>query len=134
MHAYVLCRMDIGYAISNLAKHSDAPAECHYLALKRIFRYLRQTLTWGSIYWRQQHRLDLDPGDPCIYKDTAHKTDFVFPYQEDPYDYFCCVDAAHANNLDTRRSTTSIVDLLGSTAVLYKSKRQTTVATSSTDS
>ena len=47
--AYVICRMDIRYSISNLAKHTDAPAECHYLAVKRIFRYLRQTLTWGLV-------------------------------------------------------------------------------------
>ena len=64
--AYVICRMDIGYAISNLAKHVDVPAECHYLAVKRIFRYLRQTLTWGLVYWRKKHRFDLDPGDSCI--------------------------------------------------------------------
>jgi hypothetical protein len=29
---------------------------CHYLALKRLCRYLRRTFDWGILYWRK---------DPC---------------------------------------------------------------------
>ena len=43
------------------------------------------------------------------------------------------VDAAHATDLSTRRSVTGLVFSLAGGAIAYKSKLQTTVATSSTE-
>ena len=42
--AYVICLLNIGYIIimSKLSKHANAPAECHYLAVKCLFCYLYQ--------------------------------------------------------------------------------------------
>ena len=40
LYAYVLCRLDIGYAMAELSKFSQNPDRCHYNAVKRVFRYL----------------------------------------------------------------------------------------------
>lgn len=38
-YAYVLCRLDIGYAVCFLSRYS-IPLHMHYLALKHVCRYL----------------------------------------------------------------------------------------------
>jgi hypothetical protein len=48
--AYVTCRLDIGYAVTELSKFSTKPAAVHYTALKRVFRYLRQTREQNLVY------------------------------------------------------------------------------------
>ena len=40
LYAYVLFRPDIGYAMAELSKFIQNPAQCHYNAVKRVFRYL----------------------------------------------------------------------------------------------
>ena len=65
LFAYVLCRADIGYAVTTLAKFSTAPNELHYKALKHLAIYLRQTQDWGIIYWRSEPVLDL-PNVPYV--------------------------------------------------------------------
>jgi hypothetical protein len=43
-YAYVVGRVDISYAVTLLARYSSAPDRCHYLALKRLCKYLRRTI------------------------------------------------------------------------------------------
>ena len=50
--AYVICRLDISYAVTFMARFSQHPTEYHYKALKNIARYLRATKSWGLMYWR----------------------------------------------------------------------------------
>jgi hypothetical protein len=50
IYAYVVCRLDIGYAITFLSHFATAPAEEHYKALKDIAKYLRHTIDWGISY------------------------------------------------------------------------------------
>ena len=52
MYAYVICRLDISYAVTFMARFSQHPTEYHYKALKNIARYLRATKSWGLMYWR----------------------------------------------------------------------------------
>ena len=42
IYAYVICRLDIGYAICFLARFLDAPHSEHYKALKGVCHYLHQ--------------------------------------------------------------------------------------------
>jgi hypothetical protein len=127
----VICRADIGYAITKLAAYSDRPACCHYQAVKCLFRYLRQTKTWGLVYWHRTGRTDLKPGDEKL--KPQEKDLPPFPYPDDPYALGGPVDAAHANDVRTRQSTTGLALCIGGTAVAYQSKKQGTVATSSTE-
>jgi hypothetical protein len=44
IYAYVICRLDIGFAVTLLARFAQFPAKEHYLALKHVVRYLHQTM------------------------------------------------------------------------------------------
>jgi hypothetical protein len=57
----------------------------------------------------------------------------VIPYADSPNQLVGYVDAAHANDPKTRRSVTGFVITLCGAAICYRSKQQTTVATSSTE-
>lgn len=129
IYPYVLCRLDIGYAICFLARFSDAPHEEHYKALKGICKYLRATKSWGLIYWRPSPLMDL----PLVSFDYAQEDPSLpnFPVLErDKLVGF--LDAAHATTKD-RRSVTGLVMMYGCTAVAWKSRVQPIVATSSTE-
>jgi hypothetical protein len=129
-YAYVLCRPDIGYAVSLLSRFSTAPHREHYLALKQICRYLRRTRDWGILYWRPQpipslptvpfEAEELDPSLGCF-----PPSDFT--------NLVGYVDAAHGTDLRTRRSVTGYVFMLAGGAVAYKTKLQSICATSSTE-
>ena len=131
IYTYVICRVDIGYAVTKLASYSDRPAACHYRAVKRVFRNLRQTNKWGLIYWRRTGRNDQLPGDEKLA--TACKDLPNYPYPVDPYNVVGLVYASHANNLKNRRSTTGVGLTLGGTVTAYQTKRPGKVATSSTE-
>ena len=131
MYAYVSTRPDIGYAINTLAKFTQYPAPIHYRMLKRTALYLRHTITWGIIYWRTQPNMSL-PEIPfnTIPEDPTLPT---FPHEPDPFKLVGFVDAAHANDLRKRRSTTGYAFFMASGVVIYRCKTQPTTATSSTE-
>ena len=56
-----------------------------------------------------------------------------FPVDNNQPELNSFVDAAHANDLRTRRSTTGFVFTFAGSAVLYRSRTQSIVATSSTE-
>jgi len=62
--AHVLCRADIGHAVTAFAKFSTAPNELHCKALKHLAIHLHQTQDWGIICWRSDPVKDL-PHVPC---------------------------------------------------------------------
>jgi hypothetical protein len=130
-YAYVICRLDIGFAVTFLARFALAPHPDHYLALKNVVRYLRRTIHWGLIYWRPSPV----PTLPTIQLDQPSLDPSLPPFPSYPLNQLVgFVDASYAADPTTRRSITGIVFCYGSAAVAYKSKLQTTVATSSTES
>ena len=46
-------RPDITYAVSNVAKFSANPTKQHWIAVKRIFRYLKGTLNYGLLFSKE---------------------------------------------------------------------------------
>ena len=48
----VTCRPDLSFATIKLSQYTQSPAECHYIALKNVFRYLMITKSEGLTYWR----------------------------------------------------------------------------------
>ena len=137
MYAYVICRLDIGYAITKLSQFAHAPDDIHYQCLKRLCLYLRSTKTWGLIYWRQSPLEILPFGtfQPLPYHSSEAPTKLPeFPSSQNPIQLIGYVDASHATDLKTRRSVTGFVLTLSGAAICYRSKIQTSVATSSTES
>ena len=130
MYAYVVCRLDIAYAVCYLAKFSQHPHQEHYTALKNVARYLRHTKDWGIIYWRTKPALHL----PAIPLTTPPLDDSLPPFPEHAaFQLAGFVDAAHGNDLETRRSVTGLVFTLAGGAIAYKSKLQPIIALSSSE-
>jgi Reverse transcriptase (RNA-dependent DNA polymerase) len=132
MFAYVVARPDIGYVVTRLSKFSTKPSEIHYQVLKAVCRYLRRTIHWGIVYWRPQHLRGLTNGPlrPYVNPDSKLPT---FPGPLDALILTGYFDAAHATDLETRRSVSGIIFTLCGAAIAYTSKLQPTVATSSTE-
>jgi hypothetical protein len=131
IYAYILVRIDIGFAVCFLARFSTNPHREHYLALKNIARYLRRTFDWGIIYWRPNSipttLPDISFCPPPVDPDLP-------PFPTLPPDTLVgFVDASHAACLRTRRSITGLAFCYGGSVIAYKSKFQPIVATSSTE-
>jgi hypothetical protein len=130
-YAYVICRLDIGFAVTFLARFALAPHYDHYMALKNVVRYLRSTVDWGLVYWRPSPVTSL----PTVSMDHPSLDPSLPPFPACPLTQLVgFVDASYAADPKTRRSITGIIFCYGGAAIAYKSKLQTTVATSSTES
>ena len=104
MYAMVSTRPDIATAVGMLSRYLDCPQWHHWVAAKRVFRYLRGTTKYG---------LQLGKGGMQL---SAWS------------------DADWAGDVDTRRSTSGYVLQLGGSVVSWSSKRQEIVALSTTES
>ena len=97
-------RPDITYAVSNVAKFSAKPTKQHWIAVKRIMRYLRGTIYYGLLYSRSGSK-------KCIgYSDSDW-----------------------AGDLDDRKSTSGYLFQISGAAVSWRSKKQTCVALSTAE-
>jgi hypothetical protein len=130
IYAYVVGRLDIGYAVTFLARFSQHPTAAHYTALKSVVKYLRRTKSWGLLYWRPAPLAHL----PRVPTEQPSLDSHLPPFPDHPLSELVgYVDAAHATDLVTRRSITGLVFTLAGGAVAFKSKVQPTVSTSSTE-
>ena len=102
-------RPDIAYAVNRLASYTGNPSIQHYTALKRILRYLAGTKTLGITY--------------KIRGDEIHSGNLFYGF----------ADAAYANQEDFK-STTGYVFIASGGAITWKSKKQTIIALSTTES
>jgi hypothetical protein len=129
-YAYVICRLDIGFAVTFLARFALAPHKEHYTALKNVL--CRTTIVWGLVYGRRSPLSSL----PFVALDQpALDPSTLPPYLVCPLDQLVgFIDASYAVDPKTRRSITCIVFCFGGAAIAYKSKLQVTVATSSAES
>jgi hypothetical protein len=105
MYLMVGTRPDLALSVSELSKYMEHPTKEHWLAAKRVLRYLKGTMHLG---------LKFDGNEPL--------TPIAF------------ADADYANESETRRSTTGYVIKMCGAAVSWKSKLQPQVALSTTES
>ena len=107
-------RPDIAHAINRLAAYTANPSLQHTGALKRILRYLAGTKAYGIKY---------SNSSPSSSESmTTNNPNFIFGY----------ADAAFANQ-DDCKSTSGYVFMVAGGAITWRSKKQTTVALSSTE-
>ncbi|KAG2791496.1 hypothetical protein PC113_g25824 [Phytophthora cactorum] len=57
MHLMTATRPDIAYAVGYVSRFMENPQEEHWVAVKRIFRYLQGTKTHG-IYFKPGNKID----------------------------------------------------------------------------
>ncbi|KAE8681718.1 hypothetical protein F3Y22_tig00111310pilonHSYRG00060 [Hibiscus syriacus] len=99
-----LTRPDISYAVGVMSRYMQNPKKPHLEAVRRILRYVKNTIDYGLLYKK---------GEDCKLVG------------------YC--DADYAGDHDTRRSTTGYVFKLGSGTISWYSKRQPTVSLSTTE-
>ena len=104
-------RPDIAYAVNRLSAYTANPSLQHVGAAKRILRYLKGTKSLAIKYSAQS-----DEGLLQENKNLLHGY----------------ADAAYAN-MDDYKSTSGYVFIVGGGAITWRSKKQTTVALSSTE-
>jgi hypothetical protein len=133
IYAYVVCRLDIGYAITFLARFADKPHAEHYQALRKICKYLRATSDWGLVYWRPLHLLRDDlPEVP--FKLASSPADLPsMPSSNLLTTLHAYLDASYGTDQKTRKSITGYAICYGGAAICYRSTRQTITALSSTE-
>lgn len=96
-------RPDISYAVSYISRFMSAPKVEHWVAAKRVLRYVKGTPDFGILYSRSK--------DPRLVGFT---------------------DSDWADCVDDRKSTSRYVFSLGTGAVTWTSKKQQAIALSST--
>nr|GEX32320.1 putative ribonuclease H-like domain-containing protein [Tanacetum cinerariifolium] len=97
-------RPDIMFVVCACARHQVTPKECHLQAVKRIFRYLK----------------------------GHHKLGLWYP-KESPFNLVSYSDSDYGGATQDRKSTTGGCQFLGRRLILWQCKKQTTVATSTTE-
>jgi hypothetical protein len=104
MYAVTGTRPDLAYAVTHLSQFNSSPTLVHLQAAKRVLRYLKGTRSLKLTY----------------------------RYGNDLYlEGFC--DASYGNCLDTRRSFWGYLFQLGEATISWRSRRQRSVATSTTE-
>ncbi|XP_051229214.1 uncharacterized mitochondrial protein AtMg00810-like [Lolium perenne] len=101
-----LTRPELQYAVQQVCLHMHAPRDAHWVAAKRILRYVCGTMGYSL----------------SLHASPSTSTDLV-----------AYSDADWAGCPDTRRSTSGYCVYLGSSLVSWSSKRQPTVSLSSAE-
>lgn len=104
LFAAKISRPDICYAVNVLSRFSNNPGKPHWEAVKRVMRYLKGTINKALVYQKQAN---------------------------DSIRGYC--DADWAGDVDDRQSTTGYVFIFQSAAITWVTKKQKTVALSSTE-
>jgi len=107
MYAAMATRPDIAFAVQTLSQFTTNPGPEHWTAVKRVFRYLSGTRDYKLTY-------------------GGHQQDW-------PLEVSGFTDADWGSNPNDRKSISGYIYLLGGGAIAWSSKKQGTVALSSTE-
>jgi hypothetical protein len=132
LYAYIIGRLDIGYVITTLANFFTHPAPFHYTKLCNVAKYLRCTIDWGLVYWRENPNPTLPDSPHLIPSYDPSDALPAFPCAS-LHELIGYVDAAYVNDLHRRHCTTGYAFLLAGAAIPYRCKTQSLTATSSTE-
>ena len=101
MYATICTRPDIAYIVGMLGRFQANPGEAHWVAAKKVLRYLQRTKSFMLVYGR------------C---DSLKLEGYT--------------DSDLAGDVDDRKSTGGYIFMLNGGAVSWKSAKQTVIATS----
>ena len=114
LHVATWARPDISFAVAQLARFQQQPTQLHWDSAKQVLRYLKGTSTLGVVYRRPQRN-----------RNVTRVVQGLGDLQLHGF-----VDASWGEDLNTRRSQSAFVFMLGNGAVSWKSKLQDIVASS----
>ena len=104
VYASIATRPDISEAVGKLSQHMSKPNKEHWVAAKRVLRYVKGTLDLGLKFERSND-----------------------------FELVGYSDADWAGDVDTRKSTSGYVFMLGNAVISWASKKQSVVALSTTE-
>ena len=104
MYAMLVTRLDLAYAVGELSKHVACPGQAHFVALKRVYHYLRGMMDAHLVYRKM---IDMS----------------LLGY----------VNADWAGNMDDRCSISDYTFMTAGGAISWSSKKQPSIALSSTE-
>mgnify|MGYP003321204368 FL=1 len=136
--AIELGRLDIYLETALLSQYFASPREGHLEAVYHIFAYIKKSNKTAIVFDPKYVTLnessfsDAKIGDwQEIYGQLAEELPPSMPESKgSPVVITCFVDANHAGNIVTRRSHTGIIVFVNNAPVLFYSKRQNTVESS----
>jgi len=130
-------RPDISYAVSQVAKFNDCYGEKHWEAVKKIFRYLKGTLKLGLKFSSIDHSGEFLERFKTVkrltnYKSTIYKSVHQRKITDlDVLRMLGLADSDLSRCVDSRKSHTGFLFLIGMCIISWQSKQQTSVALSS---
>ena len=130
LFAMITCRPDISFPVIKLSKFANNPAKVHYQALKNVFRYLRETINDGLIYWRKYTNEEFILTPSSIPKTFHQKSDQP---NNKSSKLQGSVDSDWATDAQTRKSITGLVFYFAGAAIHFKTKFQNVISHSSTE-
>lgn len=104
MYLTIATRPDIAFTVNRLSQFNDSYQKVHWSAAKRVLRYLQATQNFGLVF------------------------------KKDNFGIQGFSDADHVNDINDRIWYTGYVFILSGAAISWKSKKQRSVAISSTES
>ena len=108
MYAMLGTRPDITFSVTAISQFSSNPGKPHWVAVKRVLRYLHGTMNYKLVYGG------------------------IDGYKIPPSPIGYC-DADWGSNVDDRRSVTGYVFIVAGGAISWQAKKQPTVALSSVE-
>ena len=106
MYAMVATRPDLAFAVGAVCAHMHNPSDAHWIAVKRILRYLKATAHLG-LKFQANNNNNIEIRGYC--------------------------DSDYAGDSTTSKSTTGYVFTCANAAITWKSQKQTRVALSTTE-
>jgi hypothetical protein len=113
LYATLGTRPDIAHAVNEISRYMENPGETHWIATKRIMRYLCGTIDLGLVY--------------------RATTDGKFQDKVNAINIIAYSDSDWAGDRDDRKSTTGYVIKLNKSTISWLSKKQKTIALSSAE-
>lgn len=104
LYCAMATRPDIAHTLSILSKYASYPRDRHWIAVKRVLRYLKGTINHGLLYKRVK--------EPNL---------------------VCFTDADYAGDHENSKSTSGMVTFVCTGPVCYKAQQQSLVAKSTTE-
>ena len=136
--AIELGRLDIYLETALLSQYLASPREGHLEAVYHIFAYIKKSNKTAIVFDPKYVNLNESAFSSAkisdwqeIYGPLAEELPPNMPQPKgNPVEITCFVDANHAGNVITRRSHTGIIIFVNNAPILYYSKRQNTVESS----
>ena len=130
-----LGRLDLLVAVSLMSRYLAQAREGHLEQVFHIFAYLKKYTESKLVFDTRIPDVDESVFDHCdwseFYPDAAEQMPADAPEERgEAINMYCFVDADHAGCKQTRRSHTGVIIYLNNAPILWFSKRQNTVETS----